>query len=53
MNDELKQIAYKEGAESYLEDVTSILNNPYDGVSDALAEMWQSGYWDMWYEEKQ
>jgi hypothetical protein len=51
MNDYLRQIAYNEGCKAYIEDYMSILDNPYEGVSDILASMWHEGYWDMWYSE--
>ena len=45
-------IAYKEGSGAYYDDVTSILYNPYDGVSRVLAKEWEQGWWDAWYSEE-
>jgi hypothetical protein len=41
-------IAYNEGFDAFHDDVTNVLNNPYDGVSEVLAESWSDGYWDAW-----
>jgi hypothetical protein len=51
MTDELKQIAYNEGCEAYFEDGINLVDNPYDGVSLALANYWDQGYWDMFYDD--
>ena len=51
MTSELQQIAYNEGCEDYLERTLSAHENPYDGVSKILADMWESGWWDMFYED--
>jgi len=44
-------IAYNEGVDAYHDNVTNVLNNPYDGVSVVLAESWYDGYWDAWESE--
>lgn len=41
-------IAYSEGIDAYHDDVTSVINNPYEGVSEVLAKSWYDGYWDAW-----
>jgi hypothetical protein len=49
MTDEMKQIAYNEGVKAYVDDVLCI-DCPYYGVSEVLAEMWEEGWWDMFYD---
>ncbi len=51
MNDYVKQIAYNEGFKAFHDDVRSIACNPYDGVSVILANHWEQGFWDAWYED--
>ena len=51
MNNELKQIAYKEGAKAFHDKFTP-LDNPYEGVSDTLQRMWDDAWWDMFYEDE-
>ena len=51
MNNELKQIAYKEGAMAFHDKFTP-LDNPYEGVSDTLQRMWDDAWGDMFYEDE-
>ncbi len=46
MTDEMKQIAYVEGAKAFYDKVMCV-DCPYYGVSDTLAKMWECGWWDM------
>jgi hypothetical protein len=48
MTDYLKQIAYNEGWSDY--NHLSASDNPYDGVSTELANMWNEGWWDAFEE---
>ena len=50
MTDEMKQIAYNEGAKAFYDKVMCV-DCPYYGVSDTLAEMWECGWWDMFDNE--
>jgi hypothetical protein len=50
MTDEMKQIAYVEGAKAFYDKVMCV-DCPYYGVSDTLAKMWESGWWDMFDNE--
>jgi hypothetical protein len=50
MTDEMKQIAYNEGAKAFEDDVM-LADCPYEGVSDVLAMMWREGWWDMFDED--
>jgi hypothetical protein len=45
MTDEMKQIAYNEGAKAFEDDV-KLTDCPYEGVSDVLAMMWREGWWE-------
>jgi hypothetical protein len=51
MTDEMKQIAYNEGAKAFEDDV-KLTDCPYEGVSDVLAMMWREGWWDMFDEDE-
>lgn len=51
MTDELNQIAYNEGCASFLLNILSLPDNPYHGVNVSLANHWDQGWWDMFYEE--
>ena len=50
MVDYLKQIAYNEGYECCLGNILYASDNPYDGVSNELADMWNSGWWNAFEE---
>lgn len=42
-------LVYNEGSKAYINDVDKD-DNPYVGVSEVLAEAWEEGRWDMWYD---
>ena len=46
MIDELKQIAYNEGVQAYA-DGFRLTENPYEGVSETLYDMWFNGFLDV------
>lgn len=47
---ELKLVR-KEGLEAF-HDSVSILDCPYNGVSEVLLEEWEEGWWDGFYENE-
>ena len=49
MTDFLKQIAFNEGCQAYADKV-SIIDCPYRGVSETLADLWEEGWWEMFYD---
>lgn len=51
MLDSLRQIAYNEGYESYVERILCLTENPYEGVSEELRFMFSEGWWDAFYED--
>lgn len=51
MLDSLRQIAYNEGYECCAENILYLSDNPYVGVSDELAHMFNEGWWDAFYED--
>jgi hypothetical protein len=50
MTEEMKQIAYNEGAKAFFDGVR-IADCPYYGVSESLAKMWECGWLDMFDED--
>ncbi len=52
ITDYMRQIAYNEGCRAFFDDFLFV-NNPYEGGSDDLYYMWDDGWWDMFYEDKE
>jgi hypothetical protein len=50
MKSSLCQISYNEGAEAFYDKV-NLMDNPYHGVNVILANHWDQGWWDMFYDE--
>lgn len=44
-------IAYKEGWQVWIDNHTSLIDNPYDDVSSVLAKSWEEGWWDAFYSD--
>lgn len=44
-------IAHKEGWQAFIDTRTSLIDNPYDGVSSVLAKSWEEGWWDAFYSD--
>lgn len=43
-----KEIAFTEGYSAYRQ-LVNLVDNPYDGVSEALKRCWCDGWWDAFY----
>lgn len=44
-------IVFREGRQAFIDEFVVTKDNPYIGVSEILAEMWDEGYWYEWYAE--
>lgn len=47
----VEMLIYSEGRYAY-KDCVRAGDNPYVGVSDWMARIWQDGWWDTFYEDQ-